>query len=122
MTGLKPVHQLVAGVVLLIVGVAALLVLVLTGHEDQKDTLLTFLGPSIAALIIVGFQQRAHGATTELLDDQNEKLAQIVRQTNGVMDKRIQDNTKKVLDEHLAESTKAALAEILQDHLDDRVR
>ena len=116
---------LIAGVAILVVGVGAYLALVLTGNADETDKLLAFLGPSVAALIIVGYQQRQHAANTERLEAQDSKLDDIaekvqiaVRQTNGVLDQRIRDNaTKALADYDLAADVKAALTGILDEHL-----
>ena len=105
---------LIAGITLLIVGVAAYLVLVLTGHSDETDKLLTFLGPSIAALIIVGHQSRQQAET-------KEQLAVITKQTNGVLDQRIKENTTAALQDYdMTEDVRAALADMLEAHLTDR--
>ena len=105
---------LYAGLVVLVVGVAAYLVLVLTGHSSETDKLLTFLGPSVAALIIVGHQQRQHSET-------EKKLETITRQTNGVLDTRIKERTTEALQEYdLAGDVRTALAGMLEDHLTDR--
>ena len=82
--------QLAGGIVLAGAGIAGFLVLVLTGHEDQVDKFLAFIGPSIAALLIIGHQGRR-------MDTQDRKLETIEKQTNGVLDRRIQEGTTKAV-------------------------
>jgi hypothetical protein len=105
---------LYAGLVVLALGVAAYLTLVLTGHDDQTDKLLTFLGPSVAALIVVGHAQRQQAET-------KQQLAVITRQTNGVLDQRIKENTTAALKDYdMTEDVRVALADMLEAHLTDR--
>jgi ABC-type transporter Mla subunit MlaD len=121
--------SLVAGVCILALGVAAYLTLVLTGHTEDTDKLLTFIGPSVAALIIVGYQSRQHAANTGRLDSQDVKLDDIaehvataVRQTNGVLDERIRSNATKALEEYdLSADVRQALADMLADRLPEPI-
>lgn len=94
--------QLVAGLTLALAGIAAFLALVISGNADQVDKLVAFVGPSIAALLIIGNQARQHQDNQQRLDQQDQKLTKIDEQTNGVLTKRIQD------------AVKAANAELLQ--------
>jgi len=112
---------LLAGMVILALGVGAYLALVLTDHAEETDKLLTFLGPSVAALIVVGHQQRQQAETTGKLEETSQALATITRQTNGVLDQRIKDRTTEALQEYdLAGDVRMALAGMLEDHLLDR--
>lgn len=117
---------LVVGALVLVLGVAAYLTLVLTDHAEETDKLLGFLSPVVAAIFIVGYQQRAHAVTEQRLSAQDDKLQTITEQTNGVLNKKIEDNTVKAFTERpeiaeaMREHTRAALGEILQEHLEDR--
>ena len=97
------VQQLAAGLVLAVAGIGAFITLVLSGHSDQVDKLVAFVGPSIAALLIIGNQNRQHDANQERLAQQDHKLLTIEKQTNGVLDARIHNGSK------------AAVTEVLQD-------
>ena len=122
-------RTIAAGLVILVVGVAAYLTLVLTGHSGETDKLLTFLGPSIAALVIVGHQKQqqaetktALAATEAKVDLTNEALQEqlqtVISQTNGVMDGRIEAGATKALAAYdLTADVKTALADLLADHL-----
>lgn len=98
-------RQIVGGIVLAVVGIGAFLALVLTGHADQVDKLVAFVGPTVAALIIVNQQNAAHRDNRSRLDSQDAQLTKISEQTNGVLDGRIKDGTK------------AAIQELLNDRL-----
>lgn len=111
----------VAGIAVLFLGTAAYVTLVLAGHEAATDKLLTFLGPSVAALVIVGHQQRQGEETKAKLEQATESLDVITKQTNGVLDKRIEDGTTKALENYdVAGDVRAALAGMLEAHLVDR--
>jgi hypothetical protein len=111
----------VAGIAVLFLGVAAYVTLVLTGHETATDKLLTFLGPSVAALVIVGHQQRQGEETKAKLEDTAEKLDVITKQTNGVLDARIANGTTAALERYdIAGDVRTALASMLETHLTDR--
>lgn len=119
------IKTLYAGLVVLALGVGAYLTLVLSGHASETDKLLTFLGPSVAALIIVGHQQRQAAETKQKLEkvheDTAEKLAVITRQTNGVLDQRIKEHTTAALrDYDLAADVRVALTGMLEEHLTER--
>lgn len=104
----------VAGIAVLFLGVTAYVVLVLTGHESATDKLLTFLAPSVAALVIVGHQQRQ-------AEETKAKLDTITKQTNGVLDQRIEEGTTKALENYdVAGDVRTALAGMLETHLIDR--
>lgn len=121
-----PPWTLLAGMVLLALGVGAYLTLVLTGHEAATDKLLTFIGPSVAALIVVGHQQRQQAETNTTLEAAHEKLEQntqalavITSQTNGVLDQRIKDRTTDALREYdIAGDVRSALTGILEARLE----
>ena len=114
---------LVVGALVLTLGVAAYLTLVLTGHAEETDKLLGFLSPVVAAIFIVGYQQRAHAVTEQRLSAQDQKLQVITEQTNGVLNKKIEDNTVKAFTERpeiadaIRDNTRTALADMLKDHL-----
>lgn len=109
-----PPWTLIGGLILLALGIGAYLTLVLTGHEASTDKLLTFIGPSVAALIVVGHQQRQQAET-------KDKLETITKQTNGVLDQRIKDRTTEALQEYdLAGDVQKALSGMLESHLVDR--
>lgn len=111
----------VAGIAVLFLGTAAYVALVLTGHEAATDKLLTFLGPSVAALVIVGHQQRQGEETKARLDETSDKLEVITKQTNGVLDARIANGTTAALERYdIAGDVRTALAGMLEDHLVDR--
>jgi len=114
---------LMVGALVLTLGVAAYLTLVLTGHAEETDKLLGFLSPVVAAIFIVGYQQRAHAVTEQRLSAQDQKLQVITEQTNGVLNKKIEDNTVKAFTERpeiadaIRDNTRTALADMLKDHL-----
>lgn len=111
----------VAGIAVLFLGTAAYVTLVLTGHEAATDKLLTFLGPSVAALVIVGHQQKQGEETKAKLEENTEKLEVITKQTNGVLDARIANGTTAALERYdIAADVRTALAGMLEDHLTDR--
>ena len=105
-------QQLWAGLVLAACGIGAFVALVLTGHSDQVDKLVAFVGPSIAALLIIGNANRQHEDNKERLQSQDSKLLQIEKQTNGVLDARIKEGTKAAVTEvleHLGDGGLAAV-------------
>lgn len=75
-----------AGVVF-VVAVVAFVVLEVTGHNT--DGLMVLVGPAIGALLVSG-----------QLTSQNKVMDKIERQTNGVMDKRIEDGVARALVAH----------------------
>ena len=112
--------EVVLGIALLVIAVGAYLTLVLTGHEGSVDTLLAFLSPVVGAVFIVGAQQRSHARTTTRIKGVEAQVAQVVRQTNGVLDQRIKDRTTDALNEYPIEARVApALAALLNEHLED---
>lgn len=118
----------VAGIAVLFLGTAAYVTLVLTGHEAATDKLLTFLGPSVAALVIVGHQQRQGEETKAKLEQADAKLEEntkaldvITKQTNGVLTQRIEEGATKALESYdIAGDVRTALAGMLEAHLVDR--
>lgn len=121
-----PPHDiLLVGALVLVLGVGAYLTLVLTGNAGETDKLLGFLSPVIAAIFIVGYQKRQHAVTEERLDQQDKQLVTITKQTNGVLDQKIQDNTEKAFVESQAiadsirANTRDALRDMLAEHLDE---
>lgn len=80
--------QLIAGVVCLVVLVAAYVVLAV--YKLDTTTLLGFGSPVVLALLVTGH-------FSNVTDAQNQTIAKIDKQTNGVMDARIQDGVSKVL-------------------------
>lgn len=80
---------------LLQLGVFALLaagLVVLTLKDKGTTEYVSLLGPLAAGLLVV---QRVEKRS----DHQDEQLAQIHHQTNGVLDKRIKDGVRAALDE-----------------------
>ena len=117
---------LIIGVLILAIGVGAYLALVLTGHEDSTDKLLAFLAAPVSALLVVGYTQRQHKATAERLDQQDKQLVTITKQTNGVLDQKIQDNTAKAFTESpeiadtIRENARGAIRDLLAAHLTEQ--
>jgi len=123
----------VAGIAVLFLGTAAYLTLVLTGHESATDKLLTFLGPSVAALVIVGHQQKQQAETKDALaateakvdltnEELKEQLKTVISQTNGVMDGRIEAGATKALAAYdISGDVKTALADMLADRLPEPI-
>jgi hypothetical protein len=115
---------LMVGALVLVLGVAAYLTLVLTGHAEETDKLLGFLSPVVAAIFIVGYQQRAHAVTEQRLTEQDQKLQTITEQTNGVLNRKIYDNTVRAFTESediaqaIRQNTRAELSSMLAAHLD----
>lgn len=123
--------MLVLGVLVLAIGVAGYLTLVLTGHTDETGVMLGFVGPVVTALIVAQVVNRQHQQTETRLDQQdqqleqqNQQLAVIGENTNGVLNRKIYDNTERAFTESpaIAEAIKsnarAAIAELLAGHLE----
>lgn len=71
-------------------------IVVLTIAHERVDQIMVLAGPVVAALLVSG--QIGHRS-----DQQDAALAQITRQTNGVLDSRIRDGVRQALADHDAE-------------------
>lgn len=93
---MKPGTAIAAAIAFLGV-LASFVVLVLTGHADQA--------PALASIVVTVAGLLGLGSHVEKrTQEQNETIAKIDKQTNGVLDKRIHDGTtaavKQLLQEH----------------------
>lgn len=82
------VSQLKAGVTVFAISVAALVYLQ-TMNLDTT-TLMVLCGPVVAALLVNGYMSK-------LTDAQNAKIEQVIKQTNGALDERIEARTMAAL-------------------------
>lgn len=82
--------QTVAGVVIFLATLTALVVLEVTGNKT--DNVMLLAGPVVAALLV-------NGHLNNKTDEQNVKLDKITAQTNGVLDGRIKTQTLAALAE-----------------------
>lgn len=123
--------MLALGVLVLAIGVGAYLALVLTGNKEETGAVLGFVGPVVTALIIVQVVNRQHQATAQRLNQQDQTLEQQTQQlqvigenTNGVLNRKIYDNTERAFTESpkiaeaIKDNARAAIAEMLAGHLE----
>lgn len=82
------VAQLVVGCIIALAAISAITALEMTNHE--YGMVITIAGPVLAALLI-----NTH--VSSLTEQQNEKIGKIEAQTNGVLDKRIEDGVVRGL-------------------------
>jgi apolipoprotein N-acyltransferase len=112
------------GALVLVLGVGAYLTLVLTNHTDETDKLLAFLSPVVVAIFVIGNQQRQHAVVEQRLDQQDQQLQVVTEQTNGVLNRKIYDNTERAFVESpkiasaIKDNARAAIGEMLAEHLD----
>lgn len=93
--------------IMFITTVAALTALTIVGAETEAIE--SIAKPLLAGLILSGIVGVGQASQSRRLDHQDEKLATIAHQTNGVLDKRIKDGAK------------AALLELAEDERQGRV-
>lgn len=86
----------IAGAVAFLGIIAAYVVLVVTGHGDEAQG----LAPMVVTVLGV-FGLGAH--VEKRTQEQNQTIAKIDRQTNGVLDRRIHDGTRQAVESLLAD-------------------
>jgi|GEM_PF-3973130 len=86
---------LAAGTIIVLATLGTYLALTLTGYGDDTTELLAFITPVAAALLVI---RKVDTGTAK----QDQVLAQIERQTNGELDRRIREGTKASLAEFVA--------------------
>lgn len=86
---------LIAGVVVFALTIGALVTLTLAGHDTTP--LLTLAGPVVAALLVTGHLNRVTGQQNRQLQRTAAGVEEVRKQTNGVLDRRIREQTTAAL-------------------------
>lgn len=86
---------LLAGVVVFGLSLAALVVLSLNNRDTSE--LMALVGPVVAALLVTGHVNRVTGQQNQQLQRTSENVQKVREQTNGVLDRRIRQQTTQAL-------------------------
>lgn len=93
----NPTAALIAAVALAVAMIAAVVGLDVSGNSSSSGTVLGFGSPLVVALLAVARVDLVTAGQNQQLEQHGEQLAQITRQTNGVLDQRIRDGVRDVL-------------------------
>lgn len=92
-----PTSMVVLSGVLFVTTITALVALTIAGKETAAVESLA--GPLLTGVILTGVVGAVSKTQVDRLDQQDKALDQITQQTNGVLDKRIREQTKNALRE-----------------------
>lgn len=92
-----PTSMVVLSGVLFVTTITALVALAIAGKETAAVESLA--GPLLTGVILTGVVGAVSKTQVDRLDQQDKALDQITQQTNGVLDKRIREQTKNALRE-----------------------
>ena len=99
--------------IMFVTTVAAMVALTIAGAETSAIEALA--KPLLTGLVLSGVVGAVNATQQTRLDEQDTHLKQIRRQTNGVLDQRIREQTKNALRELAEEERQARVTELGSD-------